>query len=61
MTFFRLFGSATGDPSVTGPYTTAGMDAYVVSNAEGESGSLVNGDVDGSGEVNGVVVWAGKL
>ncbi len=52
VTFFRLFGSATGDPSVTGPYTTAGTDAYVVYNAEGQSGSLLNADVDGSGSVN---------
>ena len=50
--FFRLFGSATGDATVTGPYTTAGTDASVVYNAEGQSGTLLNGDVDGSGAVN---------
>ena len=37
--FFRLFGSATGDTTVSGPYTTAGTDAYVVYNAEGETGA----------------------
>ena len=50
--FFRLFGSATGDTTVTGPYTAAGTDAYVVYNAEGETGTLLNADVDGSGAVN---------
>ncbi len=49
MTFFRLFGSAIGDPTVSGPYTTAGTDASVVYNAEGESGSVVNGDHDAGG------------
>ena len=37
---------------VTGPYTTAGTDAYTVYHAEGQSGSLLNADVDGSGAVN---------
>ena len=50
--FFRLFGSATGDTTVTGPYTMSGTDAYVVYNAEGQSGTLLNADVDGSGAVN---------
>ena len=50
--FFRLFGSATGDTTVTGPYTAAGTDAYAVYNAEGQSGTLLNADVDGSGTVN---------
>jgi hypothetical protein len=50
--FFRLFGSATGDTTVSGPYTMAGTDANVVYNAEGESGTLLNADVDGSGAVN---------
>ena len=50
--FFRLFGSATGDPTVTGPYTAAGTDASVVYNAEGEEGTLLDADVDGSGAVN---------
>ncbi len=50
--FFRLFGSATGDSTVSGPYTASGTDAYVVYNAEGQSGPLLNGDVDGSGAVN---------
>ena len=50
--FFRLFGSATGDTTVTGPYTTAGTDAYVVYNAEGNRGRCLNADVDGSGAVN---------
>ncbi len=51
MTFFRVFGSTTDGPSVTGPFTTAGMDASVVYNAEGESGLLLDADVDGSGAV----------
>ncbi len=50
--FFRLFGSATGDTTVSGPYTASGTDAYVVYNAEGETGTLLNADVDGSGAVN---------
>ena len=37
---------------MTGPYTTSGTDAYVVYNAEGQSGTLLNADVDGSGAVN---------
>ncbi len=52
LTFFRLLGDANGDGVVTGPYTTAGTDAYTVYHAEGQSGSLLNGDVDGSGAVN---------
>jgi len=50
--FFRLLGSATGDLTVSGPFTTAGTDAYVVYHAEGESGPLLNGDVNGDGTVN---------
>ncbi len=50
--FYRLFGSALGNETVSGPYTTANTDAYVVHNAEGESGPLLNADVDGSGAVN---------
>ena len=50
--FYRLFGSATGDPTVTGPYTAAGTDASVVYNAEGQEGTLLDADVDGSGAVN---------
>ena len=50
--FFRLFGSASGNETVSGPYTAAGTDAYAVYHAEGESGSLLNADVDGSGAVN---------
>jgi uncharacterized repeat protein (TIGR03803 family) len=50
--FFRLFGSATGDETVSGPYTTLGTDAYVVYRAEGQKGSPLNGDVDGNGVVN---------
>jgi Ca2+-binding RTX toxin-like protein len=50
--FYRLFGSATGNSSVSGPYTMASTDAYVVYNAEGQSGTLLDADVDGSGAVN---------
>jgi len=50
--FFRLLGSATGDLTVSGPYTTAGTDAYVVYHAEGQSGPLLNADVNGDGTVN---------
>ena len=52
LTFFRLFGSVTGDETVSGPYTATGMDANVVYSAEGQSGSLLDADVDGSGAVN---------
>ncbi len=52
LTFFRLLGDTDGDGVVTGPYTTAGTDAYTVYHAEGQSGSLLNADVDGSGAVN---------
>ena len=38
--------------TVSGPYTVSGTDAYVVYNAEGETGTLLNADVDGSGAVN---------
>ena len=37
---------------MTGPYTTAGTDAATVYHAEGQSGALLNADVDGSGAVN---------
>ncbi len=50
--FFRLLGSAAGDLTVTGPYTAAGTDAYVVYHAEGQSGPLLNADVNGDGSVN---------
>ena len=50
--FFRLLGSATGDITVTGPYTAAGTDAYAVYHAEGQSGTLLNADVNGNGAVN---------
>ncbi len=50
--FFRLLGDANGTGVVTGPYATAGTDAYVVYHAEGESGSLLNADVNGDGVVN---------
>jgi hypothetical protein len=52
MTFFRLIGSATGDETVSGPYTTAGTDAAAVYGAVSQTGPLLNGDVDGSGSVN---------
>jgi len=50
--FFRLLGSATGDLAVTGPFTAAGTDAYVVYHAEGQSGPLLNADINGDGSVN---------
>jgi hypothetical protein len=46
--FFRLLGSATGDLTVSGPYTTAGT----VYHAEGETGPLLDADVNGDGAVN---------
>ncbi len=52
LTFFRLLGDTNGDGVVTGPYTTAGTDAATVYHAEGQSGSLLDADVDGSGAVN---------
>ena len=52
VTFFRLLGDTSGSDIVTGPYTTPGTDAYTVYNAEGETGSLLDADVDGSGAVN---------
>jgi large repetitive protein len=50
--FFRLLGSATGDLTVTGPYTSAGTDAYTVYHAEGQSGTLLDADVNGDGAIN---------
>ncbi len=50
--FFRLLGDTSGSTVVTGPYTAAGTDAYTVYHAEGESGPLLNADIDGSGAVN---------
>ncbi len=52
VSFFRLLGDTNGDGVVTGPYTTAGTDAYTVYHAEGQSGSLLNADVNGDGSVN---------
>ena len=52
MPFFRLLGDTSGSDMVTGPYTTPGTDAYTVYNAEGETGPLLDADVDGSGAVN---------
>ena len=52
VTFFRLLGDTNGDGVVTGPYTTAGTDAYTVYHAEGQSGPLLNADVNGDGAVN---------
>ncbi|MHB1556933.1 MAG: hypothetical protein ACYC61_05585, partial [Isosphaeraceae bacterium] len=51
-TFYRLLGDTNGDGVVTGPYTTAGTDAYTVYHAEGETGTLLNADVNGDGAVN---------
>ncbi len=51
-TFFRLLGDVNGNGVVTGPYTTVGTDAYTVYHAEGQSGTLLSTDVDGSGAVN---------
>ena len=51
--FFRLLGSIPpATTTVTGPYTTAGTDAYTVYHAEGESGPLLDADVNGDGVVN---------
>jgi hypothetical protein len=50
--FFRLLGDTNGDGVVTGPYTAAGTDAYTVYHAEGQSGLLLNADVNGDGAVN---------
>ena len=50
--FFRLLGSATGDTQVSGPYTVASTDASTVYHAEGQSGTLLNADVNGDGVVN---------
>ena len=54
LTTYRLLGDATGDgmSGVTGPYTTAGTDAYVVYHAEGTAGTMLNGDINGDGAVN---------
>ncbi len=52
LTFFRLLGDIDGDGVVTGPYTAAGTDAALVYNAQGQTGVLLNSDVDGSGAVN---------
>jgi hypothetical protein len=51
-TFFRLLGDTDGSGTVTGPYTTAGTDAYNVYHAEGQSGLLLDSDVNGDGAVN---------
>jgi hypothetical protein len=51
-TFYRLLGDTNGDGVVTGPFTTAGTDAYVVYHAEGETGPLLDADVNGDGAVN---------
>jgi hypothetical protein len=50
--FFRLLGDTNGDGVVTGPYTNAGTEAYSVYHAEGQSGTLLNTDVNGDGAVN---------
>jgi RHS repeat-associated protein len=50
--FFRLLGSATGDLTVSGPYTASGTDAYTVYHAEGETSPLLDADVNGDGAVN---------
>ncbi len=50
--FFRLLGDTNGDGVVTGPYSAAGTDAYTVYHAEGQSGPLLNADVNGDGAVN---------
>ncbi len=47
-----MLGDTNGDGVVTGPYTTAGTDAYTVYHAEGQSGPLLNADVNGDGAVN---------
>ena len=51
-TFFRLLGSATGDLTVTGPYTTDGTDANTVYHGNGESGPQLDADINGDGTVN---------
>jgi hypothetical protein len=50
--FFRLLGDVNGDGQVTGPTTSTGTDAYLVNQARGQSGSLLNADVNGDGAVN---------
>jgi len=50
--FFRLLGDTNGDGVVTGPFSAAGTDAYTVYHAEGQSGPLLNADVNGLGTVN---------
>ncbi len=52
VTFFRLLGDTNGDGVVTGPYTTKNTDAYNVYHAEGQSGALLDADVNGDGSVN---------
>ncbi len=52
LTFYRLLGDVNGDGTVTGPYTTAGTDAYSVYHAEGQSGTLLNADANGDAAVN---------
>ncbi len=52
VSFYRLLGDTNGDGAVTGPYTAAGTDAYTVYHAEGQSGVLLNADVNGDGTVN---------
>jgi hypothetical protein len=52
VTFFRLLGDTNGDGVVTGPYTASGTDAYAVYHAEGESGAMLDADVNGDGAVN---------
>jgi hypothetical protein len=47
-----LLGSATGDETVSGPYTAPATDASIVYHAEGESGTLLDADVNGDGAVN---------
>ncbi len=50
--FFRLLGDVNGDGKVTGPTTSAGTDEYIVNQARGQSGTLLNADVNGDGYVN---------
>ena len=50
--FIRLLGNTDGDGVVTGPYPTPNTDAYAVYRAQGQSGSLLDPDVNGDGTVN---------
>jgi hypothetical protein len=52
LTFFRLLGDANGNGVVNGPTSTAGTDEYIVNAARGQTGALLNGDVNGDGSVN---------